>query len=251
MPEPEAPEGVETEAGPDRLRAALLRPSKGQVVVGVLLAVLGFAAVTQVRANELDNTYASYREQDLIDVMNTMTDATARAQSELARLESARRDLRSETSQRTAARVQAQQAVDTLNVLAGNVPVTGPGIRITVTESQGPVDVNSILDTVQELRTAGAEAMEFNNEVRIVAQSSFADGVGGLMVDGTLLTSPYVIEVVGDPATLQAAMVFPQGPSDQLEDDGATVTVEQVSSLTIDSVATPFRPEYAEPDPTQ
>ena len=135
---PKRPRSVETEAGPDRLRAALLRPSRGQVVVGVLLAVLGFAAVTQVRANEVDNTYASYREQDLIDVLNTMTDATARAQSELARLESARRDLRSETSQRAAARVQAQQAVDTLNVLAGNVPVTGPGIRITVTESDGP-----------------------------------------------------------------------------------------------------------------
>ena len=61
------------------------------------LPELGFAAVTQVRANEVDNNYASYREQDLIDVLSTMTDASRRAQSELARLERTRQDLRSET----------------------------------------------------------------------------------------------------------------------------------------------------------
>jgi uncharacterized protein YlxW (UPF0749 family) len=248
MPDP-IPE--DDDPGPGRLRRALLRPTRGQIVVGLLLAALGFAAVTQVRANEVDNSYASYREQDLIDVLNTMTDATRKAQSELARLESTRRDLKSDSERRAAALAQARRSVDTLDILAGNVPVTGPGIRVTITETDGPVDINSILDTVQELRTAGAEAMEINDQVRIVAQTSFADGVGGILVGGTLVTSPYVLEVIGDPGTLEAAMVFPQGPVDQLEDDGATVDIEQVSSLVITSVRAPTRPGYAEPDTTQ
>ena len=92
------------------------------------------------------------------------------------------------------------------------MPVTGPGIRITITEETGQVDIDSLLDTVQEMRTAFAEAMQFNGQVRVVASTSFEDGVGGIYVDGTLLEPPYVIDVIGDPATLHGGMVFPEGP---------------------------------------
>ena len=84
----------------------------------------------------------------------------------------------------------------------GWCPVTGPGIRITITEQTGPVDIDSVLDTVEELRSAGAEAMQFNGQVRVIAQTSLEDAVGGFSVDGTLVTSPYVIDVIGDPHTL-------------------------------------------------
>ena len=40
-----------------RLRGILLSASRSQLVVGVLLAALGFAVVTQVRSTELDDTY--------------------------------------------------------------------------------------------------------------------------------------------------------------------------------------------------
>jgi uncharacterized protein YlxW (UPF0749 family) len=229
----------------------MLHPSRSQITVGILLAALGFAAVTQVRTNELDDTYASYREQDLIDVLSTLTDAEQRAQSELARLESTRRDLLDENQRRGAAVSQAEQAAAALEVLAGQVPVTGPGVQITITEQDGTVDIGSLLDTVQELRTAGAEAMEFNNEVRIVAQSAFTDGVGGVVVDGTLLTSPYTLEVIGEPRTLEGAMAFITGPTDQLEEDGASVQVDRLTTVVIDSVRPATKPEYAQPDAGQ
>ena len=60
-----------------------------------------------------------------------------------------------------------------------------PGVRITITEQTGPVDIDSVLDTVEELRSAGAEAMQFNGQVRVVAQTSLEDEVGGFSVDGT------------------------------------------------------------------
>ncbi len=252
-PEPTEASAEPSEAGAarSRLRDSMLRPSRSQVVVGLLLAALGFAAVTQVRANELDNTYASYREQDLVDVLSTLTDASQRAQSELARLESTRRDLRSANDRREAALAQAEQASDSLEILAGQVPVTGPGIRVVVTETEGSVEIDSLLDTIQELRTAGAEAMEFNDQVRIVAQSSFTDGVGGIVVDGTLVTSPFVLEVIGEPRTLEGALAFIQGPTDQLEGDGATVEVTSLDEVQIDAVRPASRPEYAQPSGEQ
>lgn len=248
-PEPEA--AADQPTGRDRLRRAMLRPSRGQVIVAVLLALLGYAAVTQVRFTNVDDTYASFREQDLIDVLNGLAGATQRAESEITRLERTRDDLRSSTGARQAALAQAQKQADTLAIMAGLVPVTGPGIRITVTETDGTIDVDTMVDMVQELRTAGAEAIQINEQVRVVAQTPFEDAVGGIEVGGELVTSPYVIDVIGRPDGLHGAVDFPKGPREQFEDEGATVEVDELASLDIESVVTPRKPEYAEPDSSQ
>ena len=199
-------------SGRDRLLAALLRPGRRQLVVALLLAVVGFAAVVQVRTTDVDDSYSTLREQDLIDVLSGLAGTSQRARSEIDRLEQDKRDLQSDSRRLGAALEQAQQQVDTLNILAGLVPVTGPGVRITITEQTGPVDIDSVLDTVEELRSAGAEAMQFNGEVRVVAQTSLEDAVGGFAVDGTLVTSPYVIDVIGDPHTLSRRPGLQPGP---------------------------------------
>ena len=241
----------EQPTGRDRLRRAMLRPSRGQVVVAVLLALLGYAAVTQVRFTNVDDTYASLREQDLIDLLNGLTDTSQRAESEIARLERTRDDLRSSTGAREAALAQAQKRGDNLAIMAGLVPVTGPGIRITVTETDGTINVDTMVDVIQELRTAGAEAIQINEEVRVVAQTAFEDAVGGIQVGGQLVTSPYVIDVIGDPDALHGAVDFPKGPRAQFQDEGATVEVDDLASLDIEAVVTPRKPEYAEPDSSQ
>jgi hypothetical protein len=43
-------------------------------------------------------------------------------------------------------------------------------------------------------------------------------------------------------------MVFPDGPVDQLERDGATVQIEELQSLDIESVVEPEQLDYAQPD---
>jgi len=234
----------------ERLRRAIFRPGKSQVVVGVLLAAVGFAMVTQVRANELDDTYAGKRDQDLVDLLYSLTVAGQRAEAELARLERTRRDLQDANSRSEAALAQARQEADNLDILAGLVPVQGPGLRITITETSGAVPVDSILDMIQELRTADAEAMEFNDEVRVVAQTSFDQG-STLLVDGQALTPPYVLDVIGDPRTLTEAMTFPKGPLEQFTDAGAIVDLDpkdDEDGIVIESVKEPTRPEYAQPD---
>jgi uncharacterized protein YlxW (UPF0749 family) len=247
MPEPEEPQP----SGRARLLAAMRRPTRGQAIVGVLLMAVGFASITQVRSNEVDNTYSGYREQDLIDVLSGLAGTTQRAQTEIARLESTRRNLQSRTDARQAAVAQAQERADTLAILAGLVPVTGPGIRITVTPGDAPVDIDTMLDTVQELRAAFAEAIEINDQVRVVAQTAFEDAPGGMVVDGTLLEPPYVLDVIGDPHTLAGAMSFRSGPTQSFEDDGATVKVDELGSIDITSVHARQRPRYAQPAPAQ
>jgi uncharacterized protein YlxW (UPF0749 family) len=252
MPDPSATPHPDTSAGRARLRGALLRPTRGQVVVAVLLALLGYAAVTQVRFTQVDNTYASLREQDLIDVLNDLARTSQRAESEIARLQRTRDDLQSDTGAREAALAQAQQQADNLSILAGLVPVSGPGIRVTATEETGQVDVQTMVDTIQELRTAGAEAIQINGQVRVVADTAIEDASGGLLVDGQLVSSPYVIDAIGDPDTLaDSGIDFPDGPRDLFAEDGATITVDELQSLDIESVVKPEKPGYASPAPAQ
>jgi uncharacterized protein YlxW (UPF0749 family) len=80
-----------------------------------------------------------------------------------------------------------------------------------------------------------------------VASTSFEDGVGGIYVDDTLLTPPYVVDVIGEPGTLHGALEFVDGPISQLEDDGASVDVVELQSIDIESVRPATRAEYAEP----
>lgn len=240
--------GSADEAGRQRLREALLKPSRGQVIVGVLLAVLGFAAITQVRTTNTDNTYAGYREQDLVDALSALSDTSERAQNQIDQLESSRRRLEQNREAQTAAVQAAQKQAEELSILAGDVPVTGPGVRLTVTEGPRPVDVNSVLDTIEELRSAGAEAMQVNGKVRLVAQSAVEPAPGGLKIDGTLVSSPYVIDAIGDPHTLAGALELVDGPVAQFENDAdAHVDLEQLDSLDITSVRQPSNPQYAQP----
>jgi uncharacterized protein YlxW (UPF0749 family) len=236
------------EDGRSRLWRAFSRPTKGQVVVGMLLALVGFAGVTQVRSNQVDDTYAGLRQQDLIDILNGLAGTTQRSEDEIQRLESTRDDLQSDTSARQAALEEARQQAQVLSILAGTVPVRGPGVTITIKEGDGEVEVGSFIDMVQALRTAGAEAMQINHEVRVVAQTSFEDGTGGLLVDGRLLEAPFTVDVIGPPDALIAALRFPDGPQDQFaEDNGAELTFKDVSSVDVETVRDPADADVAQP----
>lgn len=234
--------------GRRHLYRAMTRPSRSQLVVAVLLGALGLAAVTQVRANDVSNAYAGYREQDLIDILNGLSTLSERTDRQIDELENTRDELRSTRTSRQAALEQAQQNATKLSILAGLLPVTGPGIRVTIGPGVEQLSIDVLLDTIQELRTAGAEAIEFNDQVRIVAQSAFEVSGSGIVIDGEVVPTPYVVEVIGDPETLSGAITFSRGPQEAIESRGGTVAIEERSRIDIGSVATPLIPEFGTPD---
>ena len=225
MSTPETPESPPS--GMDRLRRSFFSPSRGQAVVAVLVAVLAFAAVTQARLTGEDDTYAGLRQAELIQALNGLQAASRKAERDIDELEATRDRLSSNTQRRTTALEQARKEVRTLGVLAGTVPATGPGIRITVEDPQGDLSLNHLLDGIEELRNAGVEAIEINDQVRVIAQTSFDDDPDGIRVDGVLLKPPYVIDAIGNPDTLAGALEFQDGFTDDVEDDNGTVSVKK------------------------
>jgi uncharacterized protein YlxW (UPF0749 family) len=217
------------------LKKALITPSRAQLGMAVLLALLGFMAVAQVRTNQLDSEYAGAREQDLIDLLSALSGAGERAQSEIARLEQTKAELQNETARQRTALEQAQRDLEAFQILAGVVPVSGPGLIVRIEVPTGEsISSTQFLDLVQELRTAGAEAISINEAVRLVAESAITTGSEGLVVDGTPLQAPYEVRVIGDPEVLEGALVFPDGPITKMEQDArATVQIESTDELQI------------------
>jgi uncharacterized protein YlxW (UPF0749 family) len=250
--EPAPVETAEPRDGRARLFAALRRPgSRGQVVAALLLAVLGFAAVTQVRSNGRDDSYVGARQGDLIQYINNLSLASQRAESEIARLQETRDSLGNDTQARRTALALAREQANTLGILAGTLPAVGPGVRVEVTKAGTGVGSNQLINGLQELRDAGAEVIVINKKVRVVAQTSVQDtSSGGVLVDGTTLKAPFTIEAIGDPHTLATALSFADGFIAQVREVGGQVSVSELDRVEITAVRKPEPPRYAEPVPT-
>jgi len=244
------PEGRDRVTGRARLVEALRKPgSRGQLTAAVLLAVVGFASVVQVQATEDDDVYAGMRQEDMIQLLNSLGAASERAENEIAQLEQTRSSLRNNTESREAALQIARDKANVYGILAGTLPAVGPGVVVTVEDPGGKVGVDQLLNGLEELRDAGAEAIEINDAVRVVAQTALEDGDGGVVVDGQQLAAPYTIEAIGDPHTLSEALDFTGGFSDTIErpEIGGTVRIDEVNTVEIATTREPEPAEYADP----
>ena len=238
------------EPTPDKPRRSGLRR---QATAAVLLAVVGFAGVVQVQANERDDDYEGMREEDLVQLLNSLTNASQRAENEITDLEQTRSSLLSDTEARRVALQQARQRATALGILAGTLPAEGQGIVVRIEDPEGKVGIDQMLNGIEELRDGRAEAMEINDSVRVVAQTAFEDGDGGIVVDGVQLSPPYTLEVIGAPDTLAGVLTIYRGFVEDIEHPtvGGRVTIEKRDNIEIGTLAEPLEPEFAEPVPTE
>ncbi|MBW9205003.1 DUF881 domain-containing protein [Mumia sp. zg.B53] len=245
MSERQAPDSAKAWA---RVRHALTgRPTRGQWVVAALFLVLGFAAVTQVRSAN-DDGYAGMRRDELVNLLETLDSTEDRLTQQRADLSATQRRLQQSSERNQAAIEETRKAADTLAILAGTVPTVGPGVVITIEDPDSTVGASTLLNAIEELRDAGAESIQVNGVVRVVAQSYVTDSPeGGVRIDGREVKRPFVIEAIGDSHTLDQAVVFRGGLVDQVEALGGDVAVEQTKSLEITALAEEREAEYARP----
>ncbi|WP_025619277.1 DUF881 domain-containing protein [Salinispora cortesiana] len=229
------------------------RTSPATVMIFVLLALLGFTLVEQLRTTSTDPTTSAARQEDLVRILYDLNAREDRLRQDIAALEDSLRQLQSGEQGRQAALEEAARRADELGVLAGTLPAQGPGLVVRF-ESGGAAAISAmrVLDAVQELRGAGAEAMQISGgdgvTVRIIASTYFLDGENGsLFVDGRLLTGPYTITVIGDPATMRTALNIPGGVVATVDGDGGTVIVEDREVAEVSALHAPIELEHARP----
>jgi uncharacterized protein YlxW (UPF0749 family) len=255
---PERSEGQEYSEGQQLSEGQQVTPpaprkpmSAAGAMIGLLLALLGFTMVMQLKTNATDPTLASARQEDLVRILSDLTGQEQRLNQDIASLQESQRQLSSGVEGREAALEEARKRADGLGILAGTLPAQGTGLTIRFGAGAEPIEAASILDAVQELRGAGAEAMQISGDtggaVRIIASTFFTDAAGGINVDGRMLTGPYTISVIGDPTTMRTALNIPGGVVEEVTGDGGNVLVREPDAVEVSALHAPTTLEYARP----
>ena len=253
MPEktPRRAAGQLETAEPDTLWRAFLKPGRGQLVVGAVLCLAALLIVWTLRSQASQPDYSNLRRTDLIQLLDNLSAETRRLESEVRELTTTREGLVSGAAGVKAADDETRHRIEQMQIVAGTVPATGPGGRITIHDPQGAMSPELLLDALEELRDAGSEVIEFNDAMRVVASTWIdRDPEGRIVVDGIPLTTPIVIEAIGDPATLEAGARFRGGLVSEVEGSRVQgqVEIKQMTEISVDSVASPRVPEFAKPN---
>ncbi|WP_338899437.1 DUF881 domain-containing protein [Streptomyces sp. TG1A-60] len=232
--------------GRQRLAQGLWPPrfTRAQLIVALLLFGLGFGLAIQVASNNDDSVLRGARQEDLVRILDELDDRTQRLEEEKQGLEDQRTELENSSDQAEEARRQTVEKERQLGILAGTVAAQGPGITLTINDTKGTVEADMLLDAIQELRAAGAEAIQVNG-VRVVAGTYLTDSGGGISVDGNKITQPFRFKVIGNPQDLEPALNIPGGVVQRLEKEQATVTVRRAEKIVVDALRAAKRPDYA------
>jgi uncharacterized protein YlxW (UPF0749 family) len=240
--EPEVPQHGE----PTHPAVRRSRNSVATVLIGALLAMLGFALAVQVRSNSRSDALAGAREADLVRILDDQNSRIDRLQGQISDLQTARQRLSDSGSNNAAARQEAQRQADALAVLTGSAPAHGPGVRVAIADPQHALRAEQLLDVVEELRGAGAEVIQFG-PVRIGTSSAFTDSGSGVSLDGSLLQSPYDVLAIGDPKTLETALNIQGGVVNTVHAAGGEIEITDQPVVSITVTRTVPTPRYATP----
>jgi uncharacterized protein YlxW (UPF0749 family) len=200
------------------------------------LFALGLGVAVQVRTTQQD-ALAAARTSDLVRILDDVSAQRERLGAEEVRLQAALADLQSGADQAQAAREATKERVETLQVLAGVTPVTGPGVSMSIADPDGGLVAADLLDAVQELRDAGAEAISVDGQ-RIVVTTAIIDSPDGIMVGDSVIESPYEVLAIGSPDTLATGLSFPGGVVESVREAGASAGLVERESLEIPAVDT-------------
>ena len=229
--------------------AKFLRPSRAQLAWGIALCLVALAVVIQVQSTQSRDRYATMRGDDLVQLLDGLTQESERLTGEVIELERTLEALRSGADADEIARQEAQRRADGLAILAGTVAAVGPGVRLTISAPEGNITADLMLDAIQELRDAGAEVIEVNDSIRLVAQSWVTESPQGLLIDDQLVELPIVIEAIGDSHSLAEGARFRGGLVSQVESQkvAGSVAIEELPEVEITSLHQPRAPRYAQP----
>lgn len=141
-------------------------------------------------------------------------------------------------------------------MLAGKTDIKGKGIIVTLSDNTDHVNSNDnmlwiihegdIRNLVNELSSAGAEAISVNDE-RLVSTSEIkADGLA-IVINDNKLTNPFIIKAIGDPDILERTLKMENSFAEQLRAFGLIAAMEKPETLTIPMYKGELQMKYAQP----
>ncbi len=193
---------------------------RARLLVSAVCLILGILLVPQFRSQPVNRNPADQSPEDQVTYISQLyrSNETQRASLDALRADIAKYD---------AARIGGSSNLSSLindlqqmKMLNGEVDITGPGVQVRINSTTDAVQVlQDLQDLTNELRASGAEAIAIN-DVRLISRSVItADADGHLLVDKQQISPPYLLEAIGDPTTLNNALIRKGGLIEVLQQD--------------------------------
>lgn len=132
------------------------------------------------------------------------------------------------------------------NMMCGKLPVSGEGVVVTLQDtSEGIIESDDLVDLINELRYAGAEAISINDQ-RIIYNSYIVSvGTRYISAGGSRVSSPYTVKAIGNQSYLSSILNLKNsGYVDRYNSSGKKVSVTLDSNIQIPAYSGEIKLEH-------
>lgn len=216
------------------------------ITLGIMCFILTMCIAIQIRTVTNSNSTAT---QALID--NGLRDEVLKwkerydnAYQELLDSEKQLIQVRQQATQNNTTANAKQEQIKENNMLLGTVEVKGAGLEITLADNNAMgagllepsivlVHYNDLLEVVNALNNAGAEAISINGQ-RVITTTAITCEGNVVKVNGEKISSPFVVKAIGSQGLLLGSMTMAGGYLSLMENSGVIVNVKTVDDITIE-----------------
>lgn len=208
---------------------------KYQIAIALVCVVLGLMVSIQFRTVKQGvGPVSEYRARELASQLKKVRDENEKLLNMKREYEAQIKEYEETASQGSTTAKLIKKELDTARIIAGLEDVEGPGIIMVLDDLKFGEKVNypliyysMLLEVVNELNAAGAEAISIN-EQRFISTTEIRQ-TGGIHININTVSfaPPFEFKAIGDPKTLEAALRLREGIVERLEASGVSVTITQ------------------------
>lgn len=236
------------------------RLSRLQAALAVVFAVAGFLAVTQIRTELLIRAQLRVPSQRLEELGFTLREMDRSRGALEAQIGQLREQLHAYEQAAAQGRAQLEllgRQLEQYRVLAGHVPVAGPGVIVELNDSPFPLrpgdDPNTVIlhytdlqGVINELFSSGAEAVAVNGE-RIISSTGINCVGTTILCNIRRLAPPYRVVAVGPADAMLAYLGRPDGVVETLRAFGFPAKVAKTPRADVPAYRGSYRFTHATP----
>lgn len=185
--------------------------NKKIISITIIFLIFGMVISMQFKTQQkLINSLAYQDARDLITIYHNMKEKEEDLSSTVKELRQSKNIIIAEVEKEEELIERTQKDIEQLQILNGELPVTGTGITVTITRD-APLLHYDLLDLINELWATGAEAIAINDH-RITAGTYITQQTSDdIFINDEKLLFPCVVKAIGDSHTLEKGLTFTGG----------------------------------------
>ena len=207
------------------------------LVFGILCLILTFAITVQLRVSSLSESESSQTKitDKLKDEIFRLNDENVKLAEKFQNTTSELDDARNQAAQNDSSSKDTSELIKKYTIVSGKTDVTGQGIIIKYTPSdyETKVDiVKDLRDIVNEIKNAGAEAIEINNQ-RIVGTTAIEMVKNKIEINDTEVSGNFIIKAIGDSNIMYSGLIRPGGTIENIRESGVNIEINSENTIKI------------------